>query len=155
MILDTLSFISDYLRILIFVLITIALIISFIISKFPPKSKITFHSSRSNEGRLTLKFKNTSKADIHQLIILMNCFDSGLNELKHLHCQHKQTHTIADNSVFDTSFNLGNDDEKMLHVRLSFRTKKIDEVMWFSVKESVVKETDEKIIWKLETGEDL
>ena len=86
--------------------------------------------------------------DIYDFVcfVLSNFYHARWDEIK-------SAWAIIDRDLL--AHTISRNDKKMLHVRLSFKNKKIDEVMWFSVKESAVKETDEKIIWKLETGEDL
>lgn len=113
------------------------------------------------DNNLILDFNNPSDTNIHNLTILINGFNSELEEVSHIHFQDKYLFTISAKSMFNYSFNLAGDwfsKNFYFRVRLKgeylsrfplFPKRKFEQVIWYSALVSKIE--GEKISVKILT----
>ncbi len=143
------------------VLSVIFSVLTIILTKKEKPNVMPYGQNVFDGNHLVLDFNNPSDTNLHDLILLINGFDSEFNEISSLHFQDKYLFTISSKSMFNYGFNVGDTwatKNFFFRVRLKgkyfsrfpiFATRKFEQKIWYSA--IVRKLVEEKISIKIST----
>ncbi len=94
-------------------------------------------------NHLLLVFNNPGDVNLHKLTLLINCYDSELNEIPSHHIEDKFLFTIGGKSQFNYGFNLGEWCLKNFYIRIRFKgryfsrfplfpSRRFKQTIWYS-----------------------
>ena len=138
----------------------VSLVVTIVLNRREKPNIMPYGQDVESGNHLSLKFLNTSPYNIHDLSILINSFDSNINEISQLNFADKFLFSIGEKASFSYGFNLETIIALGFYFRVRFKgfyyirlplfsRKTFEQEIWFSV--LPMQSYNKKIVAKVST----